>query len=376
MSSYPPPPPHANAPLSALPSHPDRTAPTVVQVVAKRGGASQAIFFLLTLALFAMVFVAGLVFGVMAILGAPSSSTMVMEEVERQGGVDRVAIIGVEGPIDEAAARDIKSAVDHVLSDASFRAVVLRVDSPGGGVSPSDRIWREVERLKQASIPVVASYGGIAASGGVYVSCGSDEIVAEPTTTTGSVGVIASVLTYGELFQKVGIEPVTMVATDSPRKDDANDPYRQWTEADRAVLQPLLDHSHTLYRTRVMAGRQGKASDETVLRGVLDGRVLTADQAVAVGLVDSIGYLEDAIAAAERRAGIGSGSATAVRLATPKPLWGGGLLGEFQSLVLRATAGNAGGARAGATAPAPSDGERLRSLLDDLATPRIEYRFR
>jgi len=368
MSNLPPPPPSFPSQRSAQPGLISAAAvpsATVVEVVARRSGVSQAIFFVLTLVIIAVVFVVGLSVGAVAGLAGGQARTTVLETPFRPSTGQRVAILGVEGPVSESMAEDVRLAVEHVLADGTFRAVVLRVNSPGGAVSPSDRIWREIERLKQAGLPVVASYGGIAASGGVFVSCGADEITCELTGITGAVGVIASVLTFGDLMDKVGVEPVTMVATGSPRKSDANDMYRKWTTTDRAVLQGIIDQSYDIFVSRVVAGRAGKASDAAALRASLDGRVMTADAAKAVGLIDSIGYLDDAITIAERRAGLPVGSSDVVRIIRPRTFWAESLMGEFAGLVhLRETS------------EIRVNGDSLRDALNDLSRPRIEYVFR
>lgn len=353
---------------------------TVVEVVAKRGGFGQAVLFLVTLGFVACAFFVGILFGAVAALAPQQGSGLPLEDALRDGSNSHVAIISLNGAITNASSDAVKRAVEHVMSDSKFQAVVLRVDSPGGAVSPSDRIWRDIERLGKSGLPVVASYGGIAASGGVYVSCGADHIVCEPTAITGSVGVIASVLTFGGLMEKVGVQPVTLVASGSPRKDDANDPYRPWEESDRAVVQSMLDRSYNIFVDRVMTGRGGKAGDAEALRAALDGRVFGAQEAKDIGLVDSIGYLDDAIAEAERQAGLPVGSATVVRLYEPAPLFGNGLLGVSEES-RRGAVGEllsflAGSRSAEATngAAAEFDVERVRALLSELSRPQIEYR--
>lgn len=350
-------------------------ARTVVEVVAKRGGVGQALVFVLTVGLVAAAFVVGIVFGAIAALAPQEGRGLPLESEVRSGGSDVIAVISIEGTIDAPSAEEVERAVGHVLATPAIRGVVLRVDSPGGAVSPSDRIWRQIERLRTGGVPVVASYGGVAASGGVYVSCGADHIVCEPTTTTGSVGVIASVMTFGGLMEKVGVRPVTLVASGSPRKDDANDVYRTWDETDRAVVQTMLDRSYDLFVQRVMAGRGPKSPDAARLRSVLDGRIFDAEDAKDVGLVDSIGYLDDAIAEVERRLGLAAGSARVVRLFEPASLFGSGLLGmSTRASTLDRVIGAVRGT-GGAPAAEGADAERLRSLVTDLTATRVEYRW-
>ena len=216
--------------------------------------------------------------------------------VYRSGDASQqIAIINLRGGIDAAAASFVRNAVEHVIQSDDIRAVVLRVDSPGGGVTASDHIWHEIERLRAEGTPVVASYGSVSASGGVYASCGSDFIFAEPTTITGSIGVIAQVMTFGDLLDKVGIEPVTLVAEGSPDKDVANDIYRAWDEVDKAKVQKILDASYQTFFDRVWEGRKHVITDEAILREIADGSIFTAEEALGHKLIDRIGYLDEAI---------------------------------------------------------------------------------
>jgi protease-4 len=202
--------------------------------------------------LFAAVFIVGITVGIAVMVAG--SEDIVIEHDYQDGRSAKIAVIPIEGIIDGDMSAFARDAVDHAL-DKNFDAVILRVDSPGGGVASSDRIWYEVERLKKAGVPVVASYGGVAASGGYYVSCGADYIVAEPTCITGSIGVIAQVLTLEGLMNKIGIEPVTLVATGSPRKDVANDIFHTWNEDDRQTVVTMLDAAYGTFVNRVSTGR-------------------------------------------------------------------------------------------------------------------------
>jgi protease-4 len=350
MSQTPVPPP---APL------PPR--PQVVQVVAKSGGFTRAITFVIGLLLMGGIFLFGLLVG---FFGAGLNIDAVMEQGYRDGVRGRVAIIPVNGIIDGSQAEFVRTAVKHVLaaqgSFTPFDAVVLRVDSPGGGVTASDQIWNEVGRLRDAGLPVVASYGAVAASGGYYISCATDEIIAEPTTVTGSIGVIAQVFTMEELMGKVGIEPVTIVATGSPEKDAANDPFRAWTDRDREKVLDQVDAAYAIFNRRVLDGRGAVIGEDMTLDELADGSVYTADRAIELGLVDSIGYLDDAIAAAEKRAGIPTGRATAVIVTRPPSLFGpgGGLLGSLRPQVRS------------------FDAETIRRLANDLGSVRLMYLMR
>jgi len=312
MNTPPNPPapvPHASAPVR---HH--------IEVTASRGGISKAFGFVIGLLIIGGAFFVGAIFGFGGALAAGQLEPQVNEVTWRSGDRSRIVILPVEGIILDNSAEFVRVAVNSILEDTNVRAVVLRVDSPGGAVSPSDRIWRDIQRLRDAGLPVVASYGGVAASGGYYVSCHSDEIIAEPTNITGSIGVIAQVFTFTELMEKLGVEPITMVASQSPQKAVGNDIFRPWDAADRATISRILDAAHATFRDRVIAGRGSVLGGPTGVDGVADGSIFTAEEAAANGLVDSVGYLDDAIAAAESRAGLAAGRATVVRLGSPPSL--------------------------------------------------------
>jgi protease IV len=334
---------------------PSQTNPPVIHVRAKPGGFLSALAFIIALMIFAAVFVGGIVIG--AVGASAARPTLVFEQVWRDGGRNRVAIIPVEGVILDPAAEFVRSAVDHVLKDARYRAVVLRVDSPGGAVAASDQIWHQVERLKKAGLPVVASYGGVAASGGYYVSCGADHIVAEETCITGSIGVIAQVFTMQGLMDKIGVEPVTIVASGSPRKSVANDIFRQWDERDQETVLTMLDAAYAIFNERVRTGRGGVITDPADIDRLADGSIYTASQAMEGGLVDSIGYLDDAIAQAESLAGLVRGRAKVLRIRKPPTLMGA----------------LTGAEAAGALSAPLLDASALREAFGDLARPRVMY---
>lgn len=355
MSQLPPPPSPPQAPPRAQP-------PIVVQVVAKHGGLTRSLLFVLGLFLFAIVFVIGLIFGAAGTIAAGEVGPMVLEQRFREGGRQRIAVIPVVGAIDDRRAEQVRRCVQHVLADRSFGGVVLRVDSPGGGVSPSDLIWREVKRMRDGGLPVVASFGGVAASGGYYVSCGADAIVAEPTCITGSIGVIAQVFTMEGLVEKVGIAPVTMVASGSPEKDVANDIFRTWNEDDRAKIQTVLDAAYGRFNALVRQGRAAAIPDPATVDALANGSIYTADQALANRLIDSIGYLDDAIVQVEQLARIPGGASTVVTLVEPPSLFtalGGGPLGMAS---LRSAVG-----------AADLDASRIRDAFEELSRPRLMY---
>lgn len=353
--SVPPPlPPTAHPPQP----RPMTAPPAVVQVVSKRSGFGAAVGFVVGLLVFGLVFMFGLVFGVFGTVAANSVTTPLVEAPYRDGSGDRIAIIPVYGMIDGRQSAFVQGAISHVMSDPSIAAVVLRVDSPGGDVTSSDQIWYEVERLKMSGVPVVASYGGIAASGGYYVSCGADHIVAERTCITGSIGVIAQAFTLGDLMDKIGVEPVTLVATGSPQKAVGNDTFRKWDERDREQMRAMLDAAYDIFNERVTAGRRHVIKSQARIDELANGSVYTADQALDGGLIDSIGYLDDAIAEAERQAGLISGWSSVFMIIEPPKLFDG-----IPGLDVRS----------GHRPAEIFDPETIRRVANDLTSPRLMY---
>lgn len=357
----PPPPGPSQAPRIPGPGGPPRPMPPAVNIINRSGGFGRGVLIFITgIVALGFVFGVGIMIGAMVIfagtMGAGLEAGLVTEVVE-DGNRNNVAVITVEGTIDARQAEYVNRAVGHVL-DRHFDAVVLRIDSGGGGVTASDQIWHDVGKLSAAGIPVVASYGSAAASGGYYISCASDFIMAEETCITGSIGVQAQILTMGDLMNKVGIEPVTLAATGSPRKNIANDTYRQWNEEDRAEVVKILDAAYETFLQRVRQGRSHVITDPARIDALADGSVFTSQEALNNGLIDGVGYLEDAISQAETIAGIPVSRSTVVMISRPAGFTPGDLFFMRQGT---ADAGQAW------------DAEAIRSLVDELSTPRFTY---
>ena len=180
-------------------------------------------------------------------------------------------------------------------ADKSVKAIVLRVDSPGGSALASDLMWREITRIEK---PVVASMSDVAASGGYYISMGCDKIFAEPGTLTGSIGVISIKLPLGGLMERVGITTETVSVGKNGNFDS---PLRPWTDVEKASLRKL---SEEVYHQFVAKAAQGRKMEFAALEKLAGGRVYTGRQAQAAGLVDELGTLDDAIASAKELAGM------------------------------------------------------------------------
>ncbi len=208
---------------------------------------------------------------------------------------EKVAVVRIEGPI-----MDSKNTIDEIkgyLKDASIKAIVLRVDSPGGAVAPSQEIYEEVKKatLKKK---VIVSMGSVAASGGYYISAPADRIIANPGTLTGSIGVIMEIPNIEGLMNKIGVK--TEVIKSGRHKDIAS-AFRKMGKEERLILQGVLDDVHEQFIKAVSDGRKIPFDE---VKKLADGRIFTGKQAMEARLVDELGTLEDAIAAAGRLAGI------------------------------------------------------------------------
>jgi protease-4 len=175
--------------------------------------------------------------------------------------------------------------------DPRVKAVILRIDSPGGGVTASDTMYHEVKRFKEKTgIPVYVSMVSLAASGGYYVAMAADEITAHPTTITGSIGVVTGFPQATGLMDMIGVKWHSI--TSGPQKDSGAF-YREFTDEDRAIFQALIDDMYEKFLAIVAENR--KNIDEAKLRELADGRVYTADQAREAGLIDSVMYLDELV---------------------------------------------------------------------------------
>lgn len=207
----------------------------------------------------------------------------------------KVGVIEVTGVI--AASKDIIEQLVDFRDDDGVKAIVLRIDSPGGGVGPSQEIYEEV-RKAVAVKPVVVSMGSVAASGGYYIAVPARRILANPGSITGSIGVIMEFTNFQELLQKIGLRSDVIK---SGEHKDIGSPIRPMSDSDRKILQSLIDDVHSQFIDAVAEGR--KLEPDTV-RSLADGRIFTGRQALAAGLVDELGNLQDAVDVAAKLAGI------------------------------------------------------------------------
>lgn len=213
------------------------------------------------------------------------------------GGGSRVGIVEVTGPI-----YDSRKVIDHLRAfreDSSVKAIVVRIDSPGGGVGPSQEIYREIEKIRPEK-KVISSMGSVAASGGYYVAAATDGIVANPGTITGSIGVIMGYTNIESLMQKIGLSPVVFK---SGELKDMGSPVRPLTDDEKKVMQGVVDEIHRQFVRDVSGGRKMEIGQ---VEALADGRIMTGETALEKGLVDRMGNLEDAVSWARELAGLDS----------------------------------------------------------------------
>jgi protease-4 len=208
---------------------------------------------------------------------------------------NRVALVRIEGPI-----LDSKNTIDEIkdyAKDNSIKAIILRIDSPGGAVGPSQEIYAEVKKAA-AKKKIIVSMGSVAASGGYYIASAATRILANPGTLTGSIGVIMEIPNVEGLMTKIGIKTEVIK---SGKNKDIGSTFRSMTKEERELLQGVMDNVHEQFIKAVAEGRKMKVED---VRQIADGRIFTGEQAKANGLVDELGTLEDATMAAAKLAGI------------------------------------------------------------------------
>lgn len=211
------------------------------------------------------------------------------------GSGDKVAVLPITGLI-----ADSEGTIEQLKKysrDDSVKAIILRINSPGGGVGPSQEIYSEVRKLKGKKV-VVASMGALAASGGYYIACAADKIFANPGTITGSIGVIMQFVSVKDLIEKIGLKG--MVVKSGAFKDIGS-PVREMKPEEQKLLQEVVENVHLQF---VGAVAEGRKMDRKKVMKIADGRIFSGEQAKALGLVDALGNLEDAVEEAGKMAKI------------------------------------------------------------------------
>ena len=240
---------------------------------------------------------------------------------------DRVAIISLSGMIVDEEDGFVKRQIDQALQDENVKAVVLRINSPGGTITDSDFLYHHLSKLRGKK-PLVVSMGSVAASGGYYVAMAvgnqADCIFAEPTTWTGSIGVLIFHMNVQELLSRLGVEAGSI--TSAPLKDMGSI-FRKMTEEERELFQSLVDKSLARFKEVIKNGRPKFAENPETLDKVATGQIFTAQEAKELGLVDRIGFIEDAVERAIELAGLDPANVCVIRykreLSLSDLFWGG-----------------------------------------------------
>lgn len=260
--------------------------------------------------------------GGIKITPVPADQTLQERIVDRDKAwtSNRIAILDISGVLMNNPKPGLLSEGEHPVSlfveklaaaerDDRVKAVIVRVNSPGGTVTASDTLFSEINNFKKKSgKPVIAFFQDVAASGGYYLSCAADEIIAQRTSVTGSIGVIMQMFNFTGSMAKLGM---TADAITSGAHKDTGTPFRPMRKEERDLLQKLVDGFYEQFVDAVASGRPKLSRDQ--VRSLADGRVYSADQALEAGLIDRIGTLHDAIDAAKQRAKITSAHAVAYR---------------------------------------------------------------
>lgn len=233
----------------------------------------------------------GIVFLVSLVTGNRRTSTTLQVV-----GADRIALVKLEGVL--VSSEHVVEELNDYAEDSSIKAIVIRIDSPGGGVVASQEIYNAIKSARREGKKVVASMGTVAASGGYYVAAAADRIVANPGTLTGSIGVKMEFASIEKLLEKIGVKGMVVKAGEYK---DVGSPFRDMTEPEKKILQDVIDDVHSQFIKAVAEGRNLQEGD---VRAIADGRIFTGRQALDLKLVDQLGDLTDSIKVAGELVGI------------------------------------------------------------------------
>jgi len=218
---------------------------------------------------------------------------------------DEVAVLYLEGEItddsgDGIVGKDVVKRLKKIRKNKDIKALVLRVNSPGGSADASEQIWHAIQNIKADSIPVVVSMGDYAASGGYYISCGADYIFAEPTTITGSIGIFGTVPNVAKLRNKIGLD-IDGIATNKHSALEANMIYKGMNPEERHLMQTMVENGYELFTSRCA---QGRHVEQSYIKSIGEGRVWLGTKGKEIGIVDELGNIDNAIAKAVELAGL------------------------------------------------------------------------
>jgi protease IV len=249
---------------------------------------------------------AGCAFVSLDLLGgaAPLKETTLSGE-----GRNKILLIEIQGPLttsekkglrkEPSTVAKLKQALDRAEEDSRIRAVILRINSPGGTVTASDILFHEIKSYKaRTHVPIVAAIMDLGTSGAYYTALAADAIIAHPTSVIGSIGVVMITFNVEGLLGKIGVEDTVIK---SGEKKDMGSPFKKMSPEERAIFQDLIGAYYNRFLTLIAESRRIPLDD---LKHLADGRVYTSQEAIHAGLIDRIGYLDDAISEAKTRAGL------------------------------------------------------------------------
>ena len=239
----------------------------------------------------------GVIFFTVLYLATLISGGKASQSLSPLPGMEKIALVKIEGML--ITADTIVDEINNYADDSSVRAILIRIDSPGGGVVASQEIFNAVlNARKRGNKKVVISMGSVAASGGYYIAAAGDRIVANPGTLTGSIGVKMEFANLEKLLEKIGVRGMVVKAGEYK---DMGSPFREMTEPEKRLLQAVIDDVHSQFIEAVAKGRN---LPEAEVKAIADGRIFTGRQALQLKLVDQLGDLEDSIVVAAELAGI------------------------------------------------------------------------
>lgn len=352
MPAYPPPPPYFYPP-------PPR----------KRSGLRILFTVVIVLVLLGALFVTvvlSLIAAARGAFGAGSAASAMQTTIVDGDHSQKIAVIPVNGIIEANTAEKFGRFLTRAQHDGNVKAVVIEVDSPGGTVTASDEIHHRIGEYKKAmaaqgkTVPVVVTMGSLAASGGYYVACAADHVVAQPTTMTGNIGVLFPRYNLSKLASEWGVEEVTLESTGADYKN-AGSMFKPEDPKEIAYFQDIIDQAFAQFKDVVRKGRTGKGTfNPKQLDGIANGKIYMAAEALKLGLIDQVGYAEDAYAHAASAAGLTNQHV--VRYQDPPSL-----------LDVMMSKTNVGGAKAQASAV--NVNVDLKQI-QEMTTPRMLYLWR
>ncbi len=331
--------------------------PPVVYPPPNRGWFARAILTTLAVSIFGFSITLNIYLLIVSGLFSASESDGVAQQVLREGSKDIVAVIPVEGVITSQSADMVEKLLQRVMDEADVKALIVEIDSPGGEVTASDEIYQRLVAFKeQTNLPLIVSMQGMAASGGYYVACAGDHIVAQRTTVTGSIGVYMGGINISKLMEKYGIEDTTVVSSGSDYKL-AGSATREFTDQMKQYVQSHVDDDLELFKSVIVTGRNLKPE---VVDAVASGEIFSGTDALKLKLIDQVGLMDDAIAAAETRAG--TSGARVVKYHPEVTFWDA-LAGSSQTSVLETQVGQ-------------TTVKVDRKLMNDVLSPRPMFLYR